>query len=166
MGVLITPLCLGASIYRDWSALYGWTMCQLAGMVVAALCAISIYSITFLTVDKFVYIKYPMRYLRLFTIRRVKTSIALMWLALFTFFVVHKLTWSKYYYDRKAYVCSIDFPKQWRFTLFVIATIVVPPAIIIVYCNYVTFKVTPSVTCTIMHLFMHVYAIRATYYSF
>ena len=117
-----------------------------------------------------------MRYLRLFTIRRVKTSIALMWLSLFAFFVVHKLTWSKYYYDRKAYVCSIDFPQQWRFTLFVIATIVVPPAIIIVYCNYTTFKVTRILrdhkTCTFynheptLHVHVYVYAIRAKYCSF
>ena len=120
---------------------YGWKTCQLAGLIVAALCAISIYSIAFLTIDKYVYIAHPMRYLRYFTAQRVKTVIGVMWVVLFAYFIVHKLFWSTYYYDIKSYVCSIDFPKQWDFTLFVIATIVTPPAIIIVYCNYITFKV-------------------------
>ena len=142
MGVLITPLCIGASVYHDWLTLYGTWLCETVGLLVAALCAISIYSITLLTLDKFVYIKHPLHYPRLFTVRKARLAIALTWLVCFLYFVLHKLWSNRYYYDVKAYVCSIDFPKQWDFTLFVIATIVLPPAVTIVYCNYQTFKVS------------------------
>lgn len=53
----MTPLSIGASIYRSFTDLYSWGWCEFTGLIVAALCAISIYSIALLTVDKSVSIK-------------------------------------------------------------------------------------------------------------
>lgn len=139
--MLITPLSIGASIYHSWTRLYSYRVCETLGLAVAALCAISIYSITLLTLDKYVLIKYSLHYPRIFTQTKAKAAIAATWVVCFSYFLVHKFVWNTYYYDSKSYVCSIDFPKQWNFTLFVIGTIVVPPAVTILYCNYQTVKV-------------------------
>ena len=140
--MLITPLCIGASIYHDWLELYGWWLCETVALLVAALCTVSIYSITLVTLDKYVYILHPLRYQRLFTVQRARLVIVLKWCVCFVYFLLHKLYANHYYYDRKSYICTIDFPSQWQVTVIVVATIVLPPAAIIVYCNYQTFRVS------------------------
>ena len=58
------------------------------------------------------------------------------WFLSATMFLSYEIVWGQYYYDEFSYICTVDFPAQWKFTTFIISVVVVPSTAAIIFTNY------------------------------
>ena len=134
VGLLVTPFSVQTSMKHRW--VYGSVWCEMTAILVAMLCATSVYSIASLCADRYLHLTYPLHYDTVITKRRCFIIIISIWMVSATMFLVYKIMWGQYYYDESSYICTINFPRQWKFTAFIICIVIVPSTTVIIFTNY------------------------------
>ena len=140
VGLIVTPFSILPSVHGYW--MYGTRWCTFLAITVAALCSISIFSIMCVCIDRYIHIKYALRYDAILSKRKCLITVAVIWIGTFAIFTLHKVFSGNYYYDHKSYICTINFPRDWIFTLFIIFTVVIPAFIVITFCNFKIYAIS------------------------
>ena len=86
-------------------------------------------------VDRYILIQYALRYNQILSKRKYLLIVTMIWTGAFGIFTLHRAFSGNYYYDHKAFICTIDFPQDWIFTLFIISIVVTPAFTVISFCT-------------------------------
>lgn len=136
LAVFAMPFTLVSSIKYEW--IFGNPMCQIVGVLNSVFCEASIMTLTFVSLERFIAIVYPLKYEALITSKRVKFVIAFIWLqaalCASSTFVFAKFTFLKF-----ESICTVDWAHNIPYTL----------AFAIVFL-YLPFLVTAVLYCVIL----------------
>ena len=136
LAVLAMPFTFITSIKYDW--IFGKAMCQILGVLNSIFCEASIMTLTFVSLERFVAIVYPLKYEILVTPKRVKFVIGYIWLqavlcAFSTFF------FSEFTFLKFESICTVDWGRNVAYTL-----------VFAIVFLYVPFLVTAVLYCVIL----------------
>ena len=87
------------------------------------------------------------------------------WIGAFAIFTLHKIFSGNYYYDQNSFICTIDFPQDWIFTLFIISTMVKPAFTIITFCTFKIYAISKRHVNDINALHRQCYVFSTTNFS-
>ena len=136
LAVFAMPFTLVSSIKYEW--IFGNAMCQIVGVLNSLFCEASIMTLTFVSLERFTAIVYPLKYETLITPKRVKIVIGYIWLQAVlcacSTFVFAKFTFLKF-----ESICTVDWGRNVAYTL-----------VFVIVFLYVPFLVTAVLYCIIL----------------
>ena len=136
LAVFAMPFTLVSSIKYEW--IFGNAMCQILGVLNSVFCEASIMTLTFVSLERFIAIVYPLKYETLITPKRVKFVIAFIWLQAVlcasSTFIFAKFTFLKF-----ESICTVDWGRNIAYTL-----------VFVIVFLYVPFLVTAVLYCVIL----------------
>ena len=91
---------------------------------------------------QYINIQHALRYHQILSKRKCLITVAVIWIGTFGIFTLHKVFSGNYYCDHKSYICTINFPQDWIFTLFIIFTVVTPAFIVITFCTFKIYAIS------------------------
>ena len=114
-----------------------YTRCQVcqSGLIVTALTIVSVYILGLLSVDRFIFIKFPLRYGRYVTVPRVIVSVLIMWVIAISVAVLPYSTLGEVGYSRVAATCAVIFVRRslnTYYALLLVAVNIIPVVVTIV----------------------------------
>lgn len=133
LAVFAMPFTLVSSIKYEW--IFGKAMCQIVGVLNSVFCEASIMTLTFVSLERFIAIVYPLKYETLITPKRVKFVIGYIWLqaalCASSTFIFAKFTFLKF-----ESICTVDWGRNIAYTLvFAIVFLYVPFLVtVFLYC--------------------------------
>ena len=134
VGTLVTPLSIYPSITHLWP--YGNFVCKLQCYLGTAFCCVSILTLTFVSIERYIFISKPLEYHTIVTEKRGKITIGIIWIVAIVacsgpVIGVGKEKWYDDYY-----LCLLD----WDYNIYYSATIgclIILPSFIIIAFAYV-----------------------------
>lgn len=136
LAVFAMPFTLISSIKYDW--IFGTAMCQILGVLNSIFCEASIMTLTFVSIERFVAIVYPLKYETLITTKRVKVVIGYIWLQAVlcasSTFIFSEFTFLKF-----ESICTVDWGRSIAYTL-----------VFVIIFLYVPFLITAVLYCVIL----------------
>ena len=133
LAVLAMPFTLVSSITYDW--IFGTVMCQILGALNSIFCEASICTLTFVSIERFIAIVYPLSYETLITTKRVKIIISCIWLqaviCAFSTFIFSEFKFLKF-----EALCTVNWERNFAYTLIFAFIFLFVPFLItaVLYC--------------------------------
>ncbi|XP_031549435.1 G-protein coupled receptor 161-like [Actinia tenebrosa] len=106
LSVLAMPFTLTSSITEDW--VFGNTMCKLHGILNSLFCEASILTLTFVSLERFIAIIYPLQYHTLITPFSVKIMLCFIWFQAIVC-ASSPFLFSRYTFLWYEHLCTIDW---------------------------------------------------------
>ena len=134
----ITGVVLGPQFFNKRMVL-----CHVIGTICLSSCACSLWTISTISINRFILICHNQYYARVFTWRRTILYCLLLWLSAYALDVPNYLNWGDHNFDEKIMACSYDRTAAYSYTAFFILSFVAFPLVIVSYCNvqiYLTVK--------------------------
>lgn len=135
--ILVALFSIPFRIYTVLNSSSGWLLgkhtCQFWIFIDLLCCSASIVNLSLVSVDRYIALSRPLRYLMIMTVQRCKMSILCVWLFSFTISILSVHTWSKDGYVKDYPVCL----KQDKiyYTIITILAMLIPLTILMVlYC--------------------------------
>ena len=120
VGLIACAPCVYPAVTGVWP--YGIAWCQVAGIVHGMSCAVSIWSISVVSVDRYVAVTKPLAYHSIMTVRRCYVILLLLWLCAFATFatplLIESPLFTYYRYSEEEVMCGL----YWKYPWFCIAT--------------------------------------------
>ncbi|XP_064617051.1 trace amine-associated receptor 13c-like [Liolophura sinensis] len=113
-GVVCMLPCLVPAVTGSWP--YGTIWCQIAGIFHGTCCSVSIWSLSVVSVDRYMAIKFPLRYHTLMTPRRCVTALLALWgLGVGTFLLPIFISEDLIYYEFSpaTVICGMYWEYRW-----------------------------------------------------
>lgn len=136
LAVFAMPFTFITSIKYEW--IFGKAMCQILGVLNSIFCEASIMTLTFVSLERFVAIVYPLNYETLVTPKRVKIVIGYIWfqavVCASSTFIFSEFTFLKF-----ESICTVDWGRNVAYTL-----------VFVIVFLYVPFLVTAVLYCVIL----------------
>ncbi|XP_067938801.1 D(1) dopamine receptor-like [Watersipora subatra] len=135
---------------NDHPWIFSTGMCYFQCAMNYCLIVVSMMTLGFISVDRFVHIVYPLRYLEILTIRRIRIMIAWTWIqGLIIGFIPVGMQWI--HYDYCEIVCAIDWSSKHadKFVIAAFITCFIVPASTMLVCYTVIFKKSMAYTAEI-----------------
>ena len=109
--------------------------CYITGLASMLFCLVSINTLTFISIERFLATNYPLKHRRYFDLRLIKVVLTVIWfwsalLSMFPFFA------TKYVFLKRFFHCSPDWTKDLSTTLTLATLGIGSPLAILVYCNF------------------------------
>lgn len=136
LAVFAMPFTLVSSIKYEW--IFGNAMCHILGVLNSVFCEASIMTLTFVSLERFIAIVYPLKYETLITPKRVKFVIGYIWLQA-VFCASSTFVFSKFTFLQFESICTVDWGRNIAYTL-----------IFAIVFLYVPFLVTAVLYCVIL----------------
>lgn len=136
LAVFAMPFTLVSSIKYEW--IFGNAMCHILGVLNSVFCEASIMTLTFVSLERFIAIVYPLKYETLITPKRVKFVIGYIWLQA-VFCASSTFVFSKFTFLEFESICTVDWGRNIAYTL-----------IFAIVFLYVPFLVTAVLYCVIL----------------
>ncbi|XP_064616505.1 5-hydroxytryptamine receptor 6-like [Liolophura sinensis] len=148
-GVLCMLPCLVPAVTGTWP--YGTEWCQIAGIFHGTCCAVSIWSLSVVSVDRYLAVKFPLRYHTLMTPKRCVTALVALWsLGVGTFVMPIFISpdFSYYQYSPSTVMCGLYWAFPW---LCIVTGIYIPVAsgTVIVWTSVSVIRETSAMSSTI-----------------
>ncbi|XP_022093694.1 melatonin receptor type 1B-A-like [Acanthaster planci] len=121
-------LKLGAT-FRNRPAL-----CDFFGFLCTTSCTCSLWSITAISINRYVCICHNSAYHRIFTRSRVAAMLAGLWVGCFLMDLPALLGWGGHAYDPKVMFCTFNYTASLSYTIFLVSVGVGTPIAIVTYC--------------------------------
>ncbi|XP_013192312.2 G-protein coupled receptor moody [Amyelois transitella] len=141
-------LPMAATTFWTKSWIFGITMCRLFPMAKYGLVAVSLFSITAITINRYIIISYPRIYTKIYTKQNLILMVAAIWLFCISAMIPTWIeVWGRFSLDPKIGSCTIikdihdRSPKKY---LFIIAFVI--PGVTITFCYARIFFIVRSVT--------------------
>ena len=131
-------------------------VCQM-GVLPIALIYISVFTLSFLSVDRFIYIKFPLRYSRYVTVPRVTISIITVWMLSIAVSVIPLLGFGEIRYNYTLSECTISFIGRSTNSYYILVLVLVGlvPVTTIIVTNI-------WIACIVRKQIAEVYKVRRT----
>lgn len=135
LSVLCMPFAMVSCIVDDW--VFGDLMCSIYGLILSMLCIASILTLVLVAIDRYMAIKYPLKYCLYLTNKACICMIAFVWFVAAICSLLPALGWgSGYAYIKVESICRPEFgtpQKDNGFTSFLFVTCFVIPFTILAF---------------------------------
>lgn len=106
-------------------------ICQL-GSVFTILLYVSIFSVTLISVDRFIFIRFPLRYETYVTVRGMVLAIVVAWLISIVVGILPAFKFGQLYFSPYIATCTINFSESKYFVLLLVLVVTVPISVLLV----------------------------------
>lgn len=107
VGVLVVPLSVYPTLVHHW--MYGDVLCKASGYLGAVLWTASIYTLMWMSVDRYVAVRKPIRYEVIQTRTRIQCWVAVSWISALMLCCPPMLGFRGAMYDKEAAVCLLEW---------------------------------------------------------
>ena len=151
LSVLAMPFTLASSVTYDW--VFGDVMCRVHGVFNSLFCEASILTLTFVSLERFVAILYPLRYEEIMTARTTKIMVAYIW-GQATFCATSTFLFSRFTYIQSEFLCTVDWGYSTSYTLvFAFIFLFIPFSVVsVMYCKILRTALTQQKKICAMNL--------------
>lgn len=136
LAVFAMPFTLVSSIKYEW--MFGKAMCQILGALNSVFCEASILTLSFVSLERFVAIVFPLKYETMITPKRVKLVIGYIWFQA-VFCASSTFVFSEFAFLKFESICTVDWGHGVAYTL-----------VFAIVFLYVPFLVTAVLYCVIL----------------
>ena len=138
-GLLVVPLSIYPSLTHGW--IFGDVLCALAGYLEATLWTVSVYTFMWISVDRYLAIRKPLRYETVQTQTRCQCWVIFTWLTSMLACCPPLLDFAKPHFDEEAFVCHLDWVKSMAaYSITLIILVLGPTLATIVYTYFYIFN--------------------------
>ena len=135
VGVIVALPCIVPAATGRWP--YGRVWCQIAGIVHGMSCAVSIWSLAFVSIDRYLAVTRPLHYVNIMTTQRCYVILGLLWSAAFISFISpilaeHLRGYYYYRFSAKEVICGLYWGQTPTFCLATAAYIPILSGVILV----------------------------------
>ena len=144
-GVLVVPLSIYPALMASSSWVLGDVLCSVVGYVEATLWAVSVYSFMWISVDRYLAIRKPLRYETVQTPSRCQCWVIFTWLTSMLACCPPLLQGStgdsvKPIFDREAFVCHLDWTGMSAYSVTLIILVLGPTLATVAYTYFYIFS--------------------------
>lgn len=144
-GVLVVPLSIYPALMANSSWVLGDVLCSIAGYVEATLWSVSVYSFMWISVDRYLAIRKPLRYETVQTPSRCQCWVIFTWLTSMLACCPPLLQGStgdsvKPIFDREAFVCHLDWTGMSAYSVTLIILVLGPTLATVAYTYFYIFS--------------------------
>ncbi|KAL5291430.1 GPRNNA21 family protein [Megaselia abdita] len=132
-GLLIVPFSIYPAIAGDW--IYSDILCRFTGYLEVTLWSISVYTFMWISVDRYLAVRKPLRYETVQTKTRCQCWMAFTWISAGLLCCPPLLGYSVPLYNKEAYVCMLDWGNMAAYSV-TLGILVLGPSIISIVHNY------------------------------
>uniref|UniRef100_A0ABD2XQZ4 G-protein coupled receptors family 1 profile domain-containing protein n=1 Tax=Trichogramma kaykai TaxID=54128 RepID=A0ABD2XQZ4_9HYME len=137
-GLLVVPLSVYPALVRRW--VYGDIVCRLVGYLEVTLWAVSVYTFMWISVDRYLAIRKPLRYETVQTKTRCQCWMAFTWISVAMMCCPPLLGFNKAIFDSEAFICMLDWGNMAAYTITLSILVLGPSVITIVYTYFYIFS--------------------------
>ncbi|CAH1101505.1 unnamed protein product [Psylliodes chrysocephalus] len=130
-GLLVVPLSVYPAVVSEW--VYGDIICRVIGYLEVTLWAVTVYTFMWISVDRYLSVRKPLRYETLQTKTRCQCWMAFTWISAAMLCCPPLLGFTKPLFDKEAYICMLDWGSMAAYTITLSILILGPSLITIVY---------------------------------
>ena len=144
-GVLVVPLSIYPALMANSSWVLGDVLCSIVGYVEATLWSVSVYSFMWISVDRYLAIRKPLRYETVQTPSRCQCWVIFTWLTSMLACCPPLLQGStgdsvKPIFDREAFVCHLDWTGMSAYSVTLIILVLGPTLATVAYTYFYIFS--------------------------
>ncbi|KAG4079809.1 hypothetical protein HA402_014940 [Bradysia odoriphaga] len=132
-GLLIVPLSVYPTITGEWE--YGDFACRCVGYLEVTLWSVSVYTFMWISVDRYLAVRKPLRYETVQTKTRCQCWMAFTWISSALLCCPPLLGYSDPIFDKKAFICKLDWGNMAAYSA-TLAILVLGPSVISIVYNY------------------------------
>ena len=141
-GLLVVPLSIYPALTDEWGL--GDVMCSVVGYVEATLWAVSVYSFMWISVDRYLAIRKPLRYETVQTPSRCQCWVIFTWLtsmlACCPPLLQGSTGYAKPYFDSEAFVCHLDWTSMAAYSVTLLVLVLCPTLATVAYTYFYIFN--------------------------
>ncbi|KAK7864933.1 hypothetical protein R5R35_008733 [Gryllus longicercus] len=130
-GILVVPLSVYPAIVQQW--VYGDVVCRLIGYLEVTLWSVSIFTFMWISVDRYLAVRKPLRYETVQTKTRCQCWMVFTWISAAMLCCPPLLGFNKPHFDRDAYICMLDWGNMAAYSVTVAILMLGPSLITIIY---------------------------------
>lgn len=130
-GVFIVPLSVHPALVNEW--VYGEILCRVVGYLEVTLWTVTVYTFMWISVDRYLAARKPLRYETIQTKTRCQCWMAFTWISAAMMCCPPLLDFSKANFDREAYICMLDWGNMAAYTATLAILLLGPSVITIIY---------------------------------
>ncbi|CAD7082669.1 unnamed protein product [Hermetia illucens] len=132
-GAMIVPLSVYPALHGTWN--YGEVLCRLVGYLEVTLWSVTVYTFMWISVDRYLAVRKPLRYETIQTKTRCQCWMAFTWISAAMLCCPPLLGYSTPQFDNQAYVCMLDWGNMPAYSA-TLAILVLGPSVISIVHNY------------------------------
>ncbi|XP_031616540.1 G-protein coupled receptor 52 [Contarinia nasturtii] len=132
-GLVIVPLSVYPALTGNW--LYGDLVCRFVGYLEVTLWSITVYTFMWISVDRYLAVRKPLRYETVQTKTRCQCWMVFTWISSMMLCCPPLLGYSKPIFDEEAYICKLDWGNMAAYSA-TLAILVLGPSVISIVHNY------------------------------
>ncbi|XP_075229336.1 G-protein coupled receptor DopEcR [Lycorma delicatula] len=137
-GLLVVPLSVYPALVQQW--VYGDLVCRLVGYLEVTLWAVTVYTFMWISVDRYLAVRKPLRYETVQTKTRGQCWMAFTWISAAMMCCPPLLGFNQPIFDRDAYVCMLDWRDMAAYSITLAILVLGPSLITIVYTYFYIFS--------------------------
>ncbi|XP_018570359.2 G-protein coupled receptor 52 [Anoplophora glabripennis] len=137
-GLIVVPLSILPAVMKKW--VYDDIMCRLVGYLEVTLWAITVYTFMWISVDRYLAVRKPLRYETLQTKTRCQCWMAFTWISAAMLCSPPLLGLNEPHYDAEAYICMLKWSNMAAYSVTLAILILGPSLITIVYTYTYIFR--------------------------
>lgn len=130
-GLLVVPLSVYPALVQQW--VYGDLVCRLVGYLEVTLWAVTVYTFMWISVDRYLAVRKPLRYETVQTKTRCQCWMAFTWISAAMMCCPPLLGFNQPLFDRDAFVCMLDWHDMAAYSATLAILVLGPSLITIVY---------------------------------
>ncbi|XP_065213002.1 beta-2 adrenergic receptor [Planococcus citri] len=130
-GLLVVPLSVYPALVRQW--VYGDLMCRVVGYTESIVWIVSAYTLMWISVDRYIAIRKPLRYDTVQTKTRCQCWMAFTWISSAMMCSPPLLEYSPALFDKDSYICVLNWERMIAYSATLIILVLGPSLITIVY---------------------------------
>ncbi|XP_071802596.1 G-protein coupled receptor 52-like [Asterias amurensis] len=128
-------VCVLIATQSQWATDWPHEMwsCKLMGYLLAVMVAVSILSLTCVSIDRYIAIIKPLKYKSIVTKRRARIYALIVWILVLLIFLPAMFGWGGFAQSND---CKVTFDKSLQVSFCVICILIIPSLIISIFCYY------------------------------
>ncbi|XP_017769978.1 PREDICTED: probable G-protein coupled receptor 52 [Nicrophorus vespilloides] len=130
-GLFIVPLSVYPALVQNW--VYGDILCRVVGYLEVTLWAVTVYTFMWISVDRYLAARKPLRYETIQTKTRCQCWMAFTWISAAMMCCPPLLGFQKPLFDAEAYICMLDWGNMAAYSATLSILILGPSLITIIY---------------------------------
>lgn len=130
-GLFIVPFSVYPALVQNW--VYGDIVCRIVGYLEVTLWAVSVYTFMWISVDRYLAARKPLRYETIQTKTRCQCWMAFTWISAAMMCCPPLLGFQKPLFDDEAYICMLDWGNMAAYSITLSILILGPSLITLIY---------------------------------
>lgn len=132
-GLFIVPLSVYPALTGSW--MYGDVLCRFVGYLEVTLWSVTVYTFMWISVDRYLAVRKPLRYETVQTKTRCQCWMAFTWISAAMLCCPPLLGYNTPLFDDEAYICMLDWGNMAAYSC-TLAILVLGPSVISIVYNY------------------------------